>query len=247
VSDTTLFRRIGQIEGQNQQFILRYFVAHLLEPISYFIYSIALVYWTSKDKRGIIKIISGYYFIAGLFMVKATLTLGTGKTNIQVYSLLCVISSFGLGSYFYSILLSWWHRVFVLIFCVLNGAYYIFNNLIQEGQPVFDSMAYVILSSTLVIPMFMFMHQLLSQVKEEPLSMNFDFWFVSSQFLYFVSSFAIFLTFGYMTNKVITNDVLPIYTSTLTRLWGVHNVLLFLSALLTSGGILWISYRMKSP
>jgi hypothetical protein len=225
---------------------LRYFVAHLLEPISYFVYFAALFYWVGKDKRGVIKIVCGYYFVAGIFMVKALLVLGTGVTNIHDYSLLCLMSSFCLGAYFYNILEARWLKILSLIFCVVNGAYYIFNNVVQDGQRVFDSMAYVILSSTLVILIFAFMHQLLNQVKEEPLSMNFDFWFVSSQFLYFVSNFAIFLTFGYMTNKVLTNDALPIYTNTLTWLWGVHNVLLFLSALLTMGGILWISYRMKS-
>ena len=178
-------------------------------------------------------------------MIKATLIVGTGETNIQLYNLLCLLTSFSLGAYFYTVLHKRWKKILVLIFCAANGAYYVFNNVVEDGQAVFDSLAYVILSSTLVILIFMFMHEVMSNVKEEPLSMNFDFWFVASQLLYFMGGFVIFLTYGSMTWKVLSKDALSDYTNVLTWVWGVHNVLLFLSALITLGSIAWISYRRK--
>ncbi len=222
---------------------MRYLVSYLLEPISHLVYFAALFYWAGKDKRGIIKILSGYYFLAGLLGLKSALLIA--QTNIQTYSLLCVLTSFGLGAYFYNVLQLRWQKIFVLFLCLINGAYYLFQNVIEDGLPVFDSLAYAILSSTIVMMIFMYMHQLLNSVKEEPLSMSFDFWFVSSQFVYFLGAFAIFLTYGYLTTKVLSNAT---FTNTaVTWLWGLHNVLLFLSALVTSGGIAWISSHKKSP
>lgn len=224
-----------------------YLVSYLLEPISHFILFAALFYWAGKDKRGIIKILSGYYFLAGLLILKATLLLDKNGTNIQSYSQLCMLTAFGLGAYFYNVLQLRWQKIIVLLMCFVNGIYYLFQNVVQPGLTVFDSLAYVILSATIVIMIFMFMHQLLSQVKEEPLAMSFDFWFVASQLIYFLGAFAIFLMYGYMTAKIISNDVLPNGKAAMMWLWGVHNVLLFLSALLTTGGIAWISSRKKLP
>jgi hypothetical protein len=77
------------------------------------------------------------------------------------------------------------------------------NNLIFPGRAIFDSTAYVLLSSGIVIMAFMFMHQVLTHVTEEVLSMNFDFWFICSQLVYFLGAFAIFLTYNYLTQKII--------------------------------------------
>jgi hypothetical protein len=78
--------------------------------------------------------------------------------------------------------------------------------------------------------------------------LNFDFWFVSSQFFYYLGSFFIFLTYGYLTKKLISS---PEYSKQnifyIRQLWVAHNVLLFLSALVIAGSLLWISFRRKSP
>jgi hypothetical protein len=215
-----------------------------MEPASHFAFLSALAYWATIDKRAIVKIVGGYYLVAGLLTIKINLMVGTGVSNIPLYALLCLLTSFGLGVYFYNVLLMRWKKILVLLFCATNAFYYVFNNVIQAGVPVFDSMAYVILSFTIVIMIFLFMRQLLNQIGEEPLSMNFDFWFVTSQLFYFLGSFAIFLMYGYLTTKVLATNV---KTSTaLSWLWGLHNILLFLSALITLGSVIWISSRKKS-
>ena len=187
----------------------------------------------------------GFYLVSCLLILKTmTIKSGTGATNIHLYSLSCVLTAFCISAYFYYVLNRHWQKVTVIIGCIINGAYYIFNNIIRETPGVFDSLAYVIMSSTIVTLIFMFMYQLLNEVKEEPLSLNFDFWFVSAQLFYFLGSFAIFLTYGYLTTQSLSNNV--IRNQALTWLWGFHNVLLFLSALITTASIVWISYRSKS-
>jgi hypothetical protein len=93
----------------------------------------------------------------------------------------------------------------------------------------------------------MFMHQILANVSEESLSMNFDFWFVSSLLIYNLGAFIIFLTFGYLTRKILPAELYSFENRDLvTAVWGVHNVLLFLSSLLTLASAVWISFHKKS-
>jgi hypothetical protein len=114
------------------------------------------------------------------------------------------------------------------------------------NNPLFDSVGYVMLSTSNVAMILMFQHQLLKHIEEESLTLNFDFWFTSSQLIYFLGALMIFLTFNYLTRKILPVETYsPENRKLLTQLWGVHNVLLFLSSLLTLGSILWISSHKK--
>jgi hypothetical protein len=224
---------------------LQRFITHILEFSSYLIFFLSLALWTIQDKRGIIKVLSGYYLICALLIAKAAMYAGTKGSNIYLYSILCVLSSFCLGAYFYTVLKSQWPRMLVFLICALNGGYYLLANVIQSAPGVFDSLAYVLLAFSIVVLCFAYIIQLMRNVKEEALSMDFDFWFVTSQLIYFIGSFVIFLTFGYLTKKVMEDPSYVGYSRPLTWLWGLHNVLLFLSSLVATGGILWIFYRKK--
>ena len=219
---------------------LRHLITHYLEAVSYLIYGVSLLYWMRQDKRGIIKILTGGNFLFATLIILATVIKGG---NLHFYKLLCVSTAIFLTLYFYRILNKNWQKIISLIFCMLNTAYYIYVNIRSPDLPVFDSVGFVILSATIVILIFMYMHQLLSNVSEEPLSMNFDFWFVSAQLFYFLGAFFIFLTYGNLTSQLLTQN--KRVSITLAWLWGFHNVLLFLSALIISGSIAWISYRNK--
>jgi hypothetical protein len=225
---------------------LRYFIAFTLEWFCYLVYFLAMLLWIRIDRRGILKVMAGYYVISSLILIGITLARGTAEGNIHLYSILSVFTAFALGAYFYNLLSSKSGKIAVLICCLLNGAYYLVTNLLQNGHVVFPSMAYVLLSVSVVFLSLWFMVQLMRNVTEEPLAMNQDFWFVAAQLIYFAGAFAIFLTFEYLTKKAINGEGYVGSSRSLTWLWGIHNVLLFLSALLTLAGVLWISYRKRS-
>jgi hypothetical protein len=225
---------------------LRYFIAHILESASYFVFFISLAIWSRYDRRGIIKILCGYYFTSGVLLAKAAMYAGGANgSNLYLYGILCLLSSFALGAYFYNVLNGKFSRVLVFVFCAQSAFYYLFTNIISGGHQVFDSLAYVLLAFGIIILCALYIVQLLNHVEEAPLSTNFDFWFIASQLIYFIGSFIIFLSFGYLTRKVMEDPGYSGVSRTLTGLWGLHNVLLFLSSLLTSGGVLWILYRKK--
>ena len=226
---------------------MRVTISFILEPVSYFLSGIFLFYFLRIDKRIKLKVLCVYYFLATILMVKANFTNSRITNNIETYNILCLLSFTCLGVYFYQSFLLSWKKKLVVAFCLLEGVYFVTVNFLSPHPLLFDSMGQVILSIAVVIMVFMFMHQILTNVTEESLWLNFDFWFVSAQFMYHLGAFFIFLTVRNLTNKIMSSDLYSDENRYLLgNLWGVHNVLLFLSALLISASIVWISFRRKS-
>jgi len=226
---------------------LSHFISFLLEPVAYFIYALIFLWiWRQKSRKPRYMILCGYYLAATTLMVKASMV--KTDSNIDLYDFLFLLSSICLAAFFY---LLYTDRIKKLIAAIIGGAeviYFIFNNLIFSGSPLFDSTAYVILSSGVAVMIFMYIHELLVNISEQPLLFSFDFWFVSGQIIYHLGSFIIFLTFNYLTKKILPAEFYSHENrAILTKLWGVHNVLLFLGSLLTTGGVAWISFHKKSP
>jgi hypothetical protein len=214
------------------------------EPFCYGIFFLLTLWHTCNDKRPKWRALVAYYFIATLLMWKAAYA----YPNLTLYNLLCLLSSIGIGTYFYYTYISTLKKRIVIVYVIVQSAYYLTDVFQADSPKVFDSMGFVILSVGVVLMSFLFMHQILTNVTEEPLSWNFDFWFVASQLFYHLGSFFVFLTYGYLTRKLqISNDYSIENRVYLSQLWLGHNVLLFLSALMIAGSLLWISFRRKSP
>lgn len=170
-----------------------------------------------------------------------------GSVNIHLYSLIYLVMGIGWGLYFRSLFASKTKRIVAALTVWVTFTYYLITNIILPPPITFDSLGYVITTTGLLLLIFLFYHELMNNIKEDPLSLNFDFWISSGLLIYCLGAFGIFLTYSHFTNQI-----LPIQYFTfenreiLTYLWGVHNVLLFLAGLLTLVGVLWIVYRRKS-
>jgi len=205
-----------------------------------------LLYGQNKPGNLRYKVLSGYYFIGAVLMIKASLLNRANIPNIGIYDFMFLLTSLCIGFFFYLTLLSQKKKAVIIGICCIDAVYYILNDIVFKGSALFDSTGYVILSVGIVVMIFMFMHQILTNVSDESLWFNFEFWFVSSLLIYFLGSFVIFLSFNYLTRRILPDELyVPENRDLLTALWGVHNVLLFLSSLLTLGSVLWISFRKK--
>lgn len=158
-----------------------------------------------------------------------------------------LITSVCLGYFFYAILQSKVKKGIAVATGVVTIIYYLFSDTTVNNIQLFDSIGHVISSSGIVLFIFLFLHQVMTNVNEEPLSHNFDFWYVCSLLIYHLGSFAIFLSYNYFTRKVLPAENYSDENRTiLSYLWVGHNVLLLLGALLTSVGTGWIFYKKKS-
>ena len=226
---------------------MRIVIAFILEPAAYFLFAAFIFYHSRNDRRTKNKVLYLYYFIATILMTKASLSGLNGESNIEIYSFLCLITFICMGVYFYHTLTSGWKQKVVVACCMLEAAYYLTYNVFIERESVFDSIGHVLLSLGMMLMVFLFMHQVFANVKDELLSLNFDFWFVCSQMVYHLGAFAIFLTYNYLTKKILAEELYSAENRILvTKVWGVHNVLLFLSSLITASSVVWIAYHRKS-
>jgi hypothetical protein len=167
--------------------------------------------------------------------------------NIEIYNVLNLITFVFLGAYYYLTVTGALRRKVIIAIAVGGGLYYTGTKiLMSDSILLFDSTGQVLLSIGILTMVSFFLQQLWTNVNEEPLSMNFDFWFSSAQLTYYVASFLIFLTYRYLTKKVIDGNYLYEDRKLLTELWAVHNVILFLSSSIIAGSTLWIRYRNKS-
>ncbi len=227
---------------------LMHFVFFYLEPISFFLPVPFLLYYSFTDKRARIKALMAYYLIATLIMLKANGFNMKYSNNIDDYRLLNVFTCLAMCFYFFTSLVDRWKKAFVVFCGVTNIVYFISYTLTIEKSNSLDSLGSILVSLTVVMMVFLFMHQTLSNVTDEPLSNNFNFWFVACQMLYHCGAFIIFLTYGYFTKKIQTAGQYTLANRyLLMHLWNGHNILLFISSLMICASILWITWRKKHP
>lgn len=187
-----------------------------------------------------------YYILAVILMAIASWHVFTQKNNIEYYNLLFLITALSLGTYFHIITQSAGKKKIIKGLVILDIVYYLVNKFVLKTMLTFDSIGFTLLTVSVVLMIFMYLHQLLANVSDEKLSMNFDFWFISSVVVYFLGAFVIFLTFRYLTYKSIAADLRAVNVL-LTKVWGLQNIFLFLSSLITTAGVLWILSHRRSP
>ena len=222
------------------------FITNLLEPFSYLLYLIGILIhyrhtrWRSQKWLGV------YYFLATILMIITTNIFSDETTNnIWAYNVSAVVAAVCIGVYFHQLLQSNLKKWVVV--CLLSGflLYAFIKNIIMKDFGLFDSMGYSYVSASVAVYVMMYFHQLLSHVTDTNLFRQFNFWLASGYLIYFMGSFIIFLSYYYFTKKILST-----YTSEerdlLTTLWGVHNMLLFVSALSLLLVSLWLTYQKKS-
>lgn len=224
---------------------LNYLVSYYLEPVSFLLFFLALLYygWV-LNKTTLYKSLAGFYLVMFALQIWA---LYARPVNMHIYHLSYLITSLAFAYYFYHVLQIKVGKIVSVATGVIALLYFLVNVVIL-GEKLFDSAGYVISSLGITVMVFMYFYQVMKNVTEKPITSDFNFWFISSQLIYHLGAFGVFLTFNSLTKSIMTSELyVKENRIILTSLWGVHNVLLFLGCLLTWFGIIWIFYHKKSP
>lgn len=220
------------------------FVAILLEPLSYVLFTIALLLRTRIEKLAKVKVLIIYYLFAAVSFSYASWLVNKNQNNNWIYNLLLLPAVVSICYYFHETFYSRWNKTIVKFIIALNILYFVVKIILYGNLGIIDSSGYSLLSISVSFLSFVYFYQLLKHVNEYKAWTNFDFWIVSAYLLYFLGSFFIFLLYSNLTY-----NILDTYTreqrKLLTILWGVHNVLLFLSSITTLVSSIWITYRSK--
>jgi hypothetical protein len=159
------------------------------------------------------------------------------SSTTYFYNLIYIISSLFLSYYFYLLFESRLKKIISVLAGLTTLIYYS----LHTDALYFDSMGYVILSTGVVILIFLYLHHILMHVSEKPLSQNFDFWYLCIQFTYHLGSFGIFLSYNYFTHRYFDEKMNNTNIgSILTYLWIVHNLLLFAGSIVALIGAWWV-------
>lgn len=205
-----------------------------------------IVYYRSRKQKLSITLV-GYYLMVGVLLTAACFPAVRkyfGNT-VWLYELAAFFTAVFIGYYFYSIFQSRSKKTTVVVLVLAYLAYALFRNLTHEGQRLFDSVGYSLVSASVAVYVFMYFHQVLNNVTTNNILREFNFWLASGYLVYFLGSFIIFLTYYHFTKKLLENHTEQ-GKDLLMALWGLHNVLLFVGAFSLLIGSLWIACRRKS-
>lgn len=217
------------------------------EPVANLFYMGAIVVYQKRTHWPLGKLLAAYYGLAALLMMVAAAIVisNTYSNNIWLYDIVAAITSVVLGYYFYALLQTRAKKIAVL---VLSSAFLVYSagrHLLFSSDRLFDSLGYALLSASIAVYVFMYFHQLISNVTETDIFRQFDFWLASAYLVYFTGNFIIFSSYYYLTNRIMAT-----YTTEerdlMTSLWAVHNVLLLITGLTLLISSLWLTSRKKS-
>lgn len=223
------------------------FVNNFLEPLAFATYLLATVVHFRRNRNAYTGLLLVYYAFVTAAMIYASLDVWYRwrGNNIWAYDAVALLTTVCLGAYFYRLFQSPAKKRNVLLLIASSLLYFLLKNTVFIQPRLFDSIGYSIVSASVAVYVFMYFHQLLKNVTEASILRDFNFWLASGYLIYFVGSFIIFLSYYYFTAKILQS-----YTKNerdlLTALWGVHNLLLFISALSLLVGSLWLNSRKKS-
>jgi hypothetical protein len=222
------------------------FINNYLEPTGYFIYLVALWLYARRYHEKHLTALLAYCFLTFAVMLAASIMVQTSDSaNIWLYNIHAFLTISFLGFYFRNLLQSRFKNILVTALCAAIVCYLLVKNVVLRDFQLFDSIGYSFVSAAIVFFVLMYFHQLLSNVTDQNIFRNFNFWLASGYLIYFAGSFIIFLSYYYLTTRILAT-----YTAQerelLTTLWGVHNMLLFVSSFSLLIGSLWLTYRKKS-
>ena len=220
------------------------FLSNILEPFAYLLFCVAIYMQLAKAGGSTLKLLLVHYSVCTLLMTLAAWKAFYSQDNRWTYNVLWLQSAVVIPLYFHQHFQSAGKKWVIKTLISVNLLYFIINDIVYAQLFRFDSLGYSLLSVSISIVCFMYFYQVFTHVTEKPIWYDFNFWLVSGYLFYFLVSFAIFLTYHQLTS-----NILDTYTAEerrlLTVLWGVHNGLLFISAVTALFGHLWITYRTR--
>ncbi len=187
------------------------------------------------------KVLLIYYIVAtGLLTYAAILAMDYTNNNNWLYDIHYFLSSVVLGYYFNTLLVSKSKKKIVTVLFSLVAVNFIIRDLFFT-LPFFNSPSTAFLFLCVVSASLMYLHELLINISEKNILLNFNLWLISGYIIYFLGGFFIILSYSYLTDKLT-----PDQETILGDLWSVLNVLLFVTSIITLSSHLWITYRNKS-
>ncbi len=197
---------------------MRHFICNELEPVAYLIYMAALFFAYSHNKQMRHKILLLFYAAAAMLLFSGLLV--KSVLNNWSYNLLFLVNICVFSYYFGSLLQSRKKKNVVVACCIINILLLVYFDVSGNLFTDFNGYAYGVSFITIVVYALFYFHQLLENVTEENLLLNFDFWLVCGYLFYFLGTFFIVI---YYENVGLMQKA---------NVWGIQNGILFICSII---------------
>lgn len=210
---------------------MKEFLKNGLEPFSYFIYCIAVLINLRRNKSSKTIFLFLYYLLAVICITIACYT--EEQVNRVLYNLFFFITICTLSYYFNKVFITRLKKNITIIIFLLHLVIFAHTSLVSHKLYEINNSVYAITYLSIIIYALTYFDQLLRNVSEMNILHNLEFWLASGYLLYFLSCFFIILFYG--NAEVDQRGIL----------WSIQNIILFLSAVLTISGSIWINYQQR--
>ena len=199
---------------------MRSFLINELEPVAYLIYMLAVMLQLKYHGSFRHKVLAVYYAIGAIVLYVGIVFF---DNNFWTYNVLFFANILVLSKYYLELFDSKAKKKITIACSIFNAILFIYINIISHKYNDYNNYVYAISFITIVLYSLLYLHQLLINLKEESLLLNFDFWLVCGYLLYFLGSFIIILFYDYYeSNHIARGD-----------LWAMHNTILFICSAFT--------------
>jgi len=198
---------------------VRAFLVNELEPVAYLIYVLAVFLQFKCTRSFRYKVLSIYYALCAVVLYAG---IAFSDNNYWTYNLLFFVNILVLSWYYLRLFDDKTKKNIAVVLGVLNAIVFIYINVIRHKYNEYNDDVYGISFITIVLYSLLYLHQLLINMKEESLLLNFDFWLVCGYLLYFLGSFVIVCNYSNSTGYFTRGD-----------LWIMNNIILFICSAIT--------------
>jgi hypothetical protein len=193
---------------------VRSFLCNGLEPFAYLIYVLALLLQVRHERSIRYKVLSVYYILCAVVIYIGIVYY---DNNDWTYNLVFFANILVLSWYYLKLFDDKTKKRLTIACALFNTIIFIYVNIILHKYTEYNDNVYGISFITIVIYSLLYLHQLLINMKEESLLLNFDFWLVCGYLLYFLGSFIIVLYYNHSKDYF-----------TRGNMWQMHNIILFI-------------------
>lgn len=223
---------------------MRQFINNYLEALSPLITLFVIIFTYLQKKAKVTNALFFHFLLSSLFCLWIVILSYYHKENIYLYTISCIVSFFTLTLYFFVILTLKKNKTAIIILSIIYIVFYFVNILFWEDNTAFNSIGFATESIFILIFSFIYFRERLLLLDLGTNYSTSTLLVVLSFFFYYAGSFFIFLTYKLLTQKGINTNILEERKS-IGTLWGIHNIIYFISCLIASVGILWKKFQTK--
>lgn len=223
---------------------MRAFINNYLETISPLWPLIVLLFCIKKDTSMAIRILFFHYSMATLLCIVIAILSYLYIENIIFYTVFSITQFVTISFFFYFITKDRRQSYIIIGSAFLYMLFLPFNFTFLETNAAFTSISTATAALLIILYCFLYFRERLILVDLDNVETKRNFFIVVSFFLYYAGAFFIFLTYRTITIEGINFSDLSVRRD-IGTLWGMHNIIYFISCLISSSGLLWHMFQTK--